>query len=128
MLKIISKENLATFIVENEIALIPTHAKLSLPIINRMYRKMSAGIRFPAIKVEGRLICDGHHRYLASLLAKFPLERIPGMITSATSGVQWTSVCFEETDWDTSEEINFLNAQDAEYNNIDIAELAVLLQ
>lgn len=127
-MKSITREKLEAFVMQHEMVLMSTHTKLSLPIINRMYRKMAAGIRFPAIKVEGRFICDGHHRYLASLLAELPLEQMPGVITSATSEVQWDSVCFEETDWDTCEEINRLNAQDAEYNNIDIAELKKLLQ
>ena len=35
--------------------------------------------KFPLIKVvvDHHLIMDGHHRYLASLLTKYDLERIP---------------------------------------------------
>lgn len=122
-----TKETITACIANNATDLISTHARLSLPIIHRMYRKMSAGIRFPPIKVDGCLICDGHHRYLASLLASFPLERIPGSSTSATAAVHWASVCFEETDWDSPTKIKLLNAQDAEYNNIDMEEMIALL-
>ena len=89
---------------------------------------MSAGIKFPGIKVENNLICDGHHRYIASMLADFPLERIPGSITSATTAVHWQSVIFEEEDWDTPAKIKILNEQDADYNNIAIEFILELLK
>lgn len=89
---------------------------------------MSAGIKFPGIKVENSLICDGHHRYIASILANFPLDRIPGNVTSATTIVYWESVTFEDEDWDTSAKINMLNEQDADYNNIPIEKIVVLLK
>jgi hypothetical protein len=57
------------FIRENKIELKSTHGKLCFPIINRIYRKMSVGIKFKDIKTDGDLIIDGHHRFLASLLA-----------------------------------------------------------
>ncbi len=89
---------------------------------------MSAGIKFSAIKVESDLICDGHHRYIASILANYPLEIIPGSITSATTGVDWKSVSFEEEDWDTPAKIDMLNEQDAEFNNIPVEKVVELLQ
>lgn len=89
---------------------------------------MSSGIKFSGIKVENRLICDGHHRYIASILADFPLERIPGNTTSATTRVHWESVTFENEDWDTPAKINMLNEQDADYNNITIEEIFELLR
>lgn len=89
---------------------------------------MSAGIKFSGIKVEDSLICDGHHRYIASILANFPLERVPGSLTSATSPVDWKSVTFEEEDWDTVAKIDMLNMQDAEYNNIAIEKIVELLK
>lgn len=85
----INKEIIVEFISKNKIDLNSTHAKLCLPVINRIFKKMSAGIKFPSIKVESNLICDGHHRYIASILANFPLERIPGNVTSATTVVHW---------------------------------------
>lgn len=89
---------------------------------------MSAGIKFPAIKVENNLICDGHHRYIASIFASFPLERIPGNITSATTPVYWELVTFDDEDWDTSAKINMLNEQDADYNHIPIEKIVELLK
>ncbi len=89
---------------------------------------MSAGIKFSEIKVENNLICDGHHRYIASLLANFSLERIQGNVTSATTEIQWKSVIFEDEDWDTEAKINMLNQQDAIYNNILLAKIIELLK
>lgn len=89
---------------------------------------MSAGIKFSEIKVENSLICDGHHRYIASILANFFLGRIQGNITSATSEIPWKSVSFEDEDWDTEAKINMLNEQDANYNNIPLATIVELLR
>jgi hypothetical protein len=124
----VTKEIIIEFISKNEIELSSTHTKLCPPVINRIFKKMSAGIKFSGIKVEDNLICDGHHRYIASILANFPLERIPGSITSATTAVHWESVTFENEDWDTPAKINMLNEQDAEYNNIPIAKIVELLK
>jgi hypothetical protein len=124
----VTKEIILKFIQNNEIELSPTHAKLCLPVINRIFKKMSAGMKFSAIKVENCLICDGHHRYIASILANFPIDRIPGNVTSATTAVHWESVTFEDEDWDTSAKINMLNQQDADYNNIPIEEIVELLK
>jgi hypothetical protein len=89
---------------------------------------MSLGIRFSAIKVENHLICDGHHRYIASILANYPLEIIPGNITSATRAVNWELVSFEEEDWDTPAKIKMLNEQDALFNNLPLHEFLKLLE
>ena len=89
---------------------------------------MSAGIKFSEIKVENNLICDGHHRYIASLLANFSLERIQGNVTSATTQIDWISVVFDEDDWDTEAKINMLNEQDSIYNNIPLAKIVELLR
>ena len=89
---------------------------------------MSSGIQFAGIKVDKNLICDGHHRYIASLLANFPLERIPGNSTSATRITEWASVSFQTQEWDTPVKIAMLNEQDAVFNNIPIKELIELLK
>ncbi len=124
----ITKEIIIEFIRRNEVELNSTHTRLCLPVINRIFKKMSAGIKFSGIKVENNLICDGHHRYIASILANFPLERIPGNITSATELVHWESVTFEDEEWDTPAKINMLNEQDAAYNNISIEKIVELLK
>ncbi len=128
ILEKITKEFIQKFLSENEIELSCTHAKLCIPIIDRIYRKMIFGIIFAEIKVDENLICDGHHRYVASLLARIPVGRIPSAVTSATDVINWESVVFVEEDWDTLAKINMLNEQDAQFNNIAVEELIELLK
>jgi hypothetical protein len=116
------------FLSENELALMCTQAKLCIPIIDRIYRKMSIGIRFSGIKVDNGMICDGHHRYLASLMADYPIERIPSASSSTNIVTEWESILFIEEDWDTPAKIRMLNEQDAEYNGIPIEQLIELMK
>lgn len=122
----VTKAKIFELISKNKIELGSTHLKLCVPVINRISQKMAVGIKFPGIKVANNLICDGHHRYIASLLTEFPLERIPGIITSATINIPWLSVLFVEEDWDTLAKIQMLNEQDAAFNNISISEITDL--
>jgi hypothetical protein len=127
-LKKVTKEIIQTLILNTEIEFNSTQRKLCLPIIDRIHRKMLVGIKFSAIKVDDNLICDGHHRYLASLLANITIEKVPTNSTSATTNIDWESVSFEEDDWDTQAKIDMLNRQDADYNNIPIGKIVELLK
>lgn len=89
---------------------------------------MLVGINFSSIKVENNTICDGHHRYIASIIANFPLEKIQGYTTSASTIVAWEKVYFEEEDWDTATKINMLNEQDALFNDIPVKKIVELLR
>ncbi len=124
----VTKEIIQVLILNREIEFSSTQIKLCLPIIDRIRRKMLVGIKFSAIKVDGNLICDGHHRYLASLLTNVTIETVPTNSTSATNIIDWESVIFEEEDWDTQAKINMLNRQDADYNNIPIEKIVELLK
>lgn len=124
----ITSELILKFITEYDIELQCTHQKLCVPIIDRIYRKMLAGIKFAEIKVADGLICDGHHRYLASLLAQYSIEKISYQSTSAMIVTSWESVFFDDEDWDTPAKIRMLNKHDADYNNIPIEELVDLLK
>lgn len=127
-MKQISKEDVIKLLQNNKVELRSTHDKLCLPIINRLYKKMSIGIKFSAIKVEDDLILDGHHRYLASLLANYQLERVPSNKTAATVVTDWSSVDFVDEDWDTEAKIKMLNEQDAKYNNVSLEKIDGLMQ
>lgn len=59
---------------------------------------MLVGIKFPSIKIDDDLIIDGHHRYLASLLANTLLDTIPSNKTSATIVNDWNNVVFDVND------------------------------
>ncbi len=127
-MKQITKEVVIDFIKKNEIELKSTHAKLCLPIINRLYKKMATGIKFSNIKVADGLIIDGHHRYLASLLADFKLETVISSSTSATEITDWISIDYVDEDWDTQAKIKMLNEEDAKYNAVSIDEIVELLK
>ncbi len=127
-MKQITKEVVIDFIKKNEIELKSTHAKLCLPIINRLYKKMATGIKFSNIKVADGLIIDGHHRYLASLLADFKLETVISSSTSATEITDWITIDYVDEDWDTQAKIKMLNEEDAKYNAVSIDEIVELLK
>ena len=116
------------FIQEQSIELKSTHQKLCYPIIVRIYKKMKLGIRFSGIKVDGDLIIDGHHRYLAALVAGISLDIYPSSKTSATTEVSWNEVDFDQNEWDTEAKILMLNTIDAEYNDLSIDDLNELLK
>lgn len=124
----ITRKFLVEFIERHQLDLQATQPKLCIPIIVRLYKKMAAGIKFPGIKISESLICDGHHRYLAAQLANVPLDRIPGHTTTATIKTDWKLVSFDEEDWDTETKINFLNTQDALFNDIPLSEIIDLLK
>ncbi len=108
---------------DKKIKLITTHKRLCVPIINRIYKKMSNGIKFDSIKVCGNLIIDGHHRYVSSILADIELDKVKSLKTSATIEYEWLKVDFVEEEWDTPDKIYRLNQIDAEYNNISIEKI-----
>ncbi len=89
---------------------------------------MSIGIKFPSIKVDGDLIIDGHHRYLASLLAGTNLDTVPSSKTSATVVYEWETVILVTDDWDTDAKIRMLNEKDAKFNAIAIEKITELLK
>ena len=124
----ITKDVLQKFLSENNIELKSTHKTLCFPIINRIYKKMKAGIKFPEIKVSGGAICDGHHRYLASLMAGYHVGAVPYIITSATDITEWKSVDLVDDDWDTPAKIQMLNELGADFNAITIEEIVELLK
>jgi hypothetical protein len=127
-LKKFSPETVLNFLRDVNTELKPTHEKLCYPILERIYKKMCVGIYFSGIKVYEDIIIDGHHRYLASLLAGVSLERNPSNITSATKTTTWNNIDLVEEDWDTEAKINYLNQIDADNSGMTIEALKILLQ
>ena len=122
-MKKITTSFILNFITENKIHLCSSHKVLSVPIINRITKKMKIGINFNAIKIHQNIIIDGHHRYISSLLAGINLDSIETQKTSATQIYDWKNIEFVDEEWDTQLKINQLNKIDAAYNNIDIEKL-----
>lgn len=115
-----NKEIILERIKGPEYILIPTHNKLSLLIIRRIYKKMTHEIKFDDIKVCDSCIIDGHHRFISSILAEIILDEAKSSNTSATIEYNWNDVDFVEEEWDTPEKIKRLNELDAEFNGISL--------
>jgi hypothetical protein len=126
----ITTEEIQYFIHNNEIELKPKQPNMCIPIINRMCKKMKAGIKFSPVKVisEEHLISDGHHRYLASLIVEYPIEIIKTTRTAADAVGDWKSVDFELLEWETEEDIRKFNTIDAEFNNMSIEQIVEILR
>lgn len=119
----ITKEIITDFLQKNTLEFNSTHKRLSLPIINRIYKKMKFGIKFDDIKVYDNLIIDGHHRYISSALANYSIGKSEYHKTSAKLEYNWNVVEFVNEDWDTEHKINHINELDAEYNNITMKQI-----
>jgi len=89
---------------------------------------MDIGLRFSEIKVDGDLIIDGHHRYIASLFANVEMERVASIKTSATEITEWKFVTFDSNDWDTEAQIDQFNKNDADFNAISVSEILYKLK
>ncbi len=127
-MEIITKELILNFINHHHIDYRPSQKKVSLPIIRRLYKKMKIGIKFAEIKIDNGLICDGHHRYLASLLADVRVPITKSFRTTASQEISWHSIDFDENDWDSTTKINLLNQQDALFNNISVESLVEIMK
>ncbi len=119
----ITEEIIKEFLKEKELEYLPTHNKLSLPIINRIYKKMTNGIKFEIVKINENIIIDGHHRYISSELAKSEIEKTSYPKTSATIVYSWNDVVFVNEEWDTDYKILYLNQLDAKYNDLSLEKM-----
>ena len=124
----LSIELVVEFLQNNKIELYATQAKICFPILNRIYMKLCFGIAFPPIKVDNDKIIDGHHRYLASLLANKQVSILPYLKTSATLVVEWQNILLIQEDWDSEEMIKELNESDAKFNNLSLSEITELIK
>jgi hypothetical protein len=118
-----NRKNIRNFIINNKIEFKSTHNRLSLPIINRIYKKMVNGIKFDDIKICDNLIIDGHYRYISSIMAGIEIGKSNSHKTSATQEFDWNMVDFVDIEWDTDDKIQYLNELDAEFNNISIEKI-----
>jgi hypothetical protein len=84
---------------------------------------MSVGLRFSSIKVCNDIIIDGHHRYIASLLAEVDIDCVESLKSSTTEITEWMEVIFDVEDWDTESQIHDFHEKDALFNEISICEI-----
>jgi hypothetical protein len=124
----LTENKILKVINSGENLLISTHSKLSLPILNRIYKKMMNGILFDDIKVCDNLIIDGPHRYVSSLCAGVAIGKVKSSTTSATKEYDWSDVEFVEEEWDTERKIRNLNELDAKYNDTTVEEIIKMIE
>jgi hypothetical protein len=119
----LTKDNLIVMMQNENLTLVSTHDRLCFPIIERIAKKMSIGLVFSSISVDGNLIVNGHHRYLASLLVGYKLDQAACPRTIAKEPIDWKSVKLVDEDWDTDAKIKMLNEEDARYNDLTLEDL-----
>ena len=105
-----------------------TQHQLSIPIINRMYRKMINGIKFSEIQIHENLIIDGHHRYISAQLANQEIQSRPSNRNSYTRIYEWENVNFVDEEWDTARKIQLFNKLDAAYNQISVEQIDQMIE
>jgi hypothetical protein len=124
----LTKENVAELLVKGDMDLQPTQSELSFPIIKRLYSKMSISLLLrDSIQVCDDLIIDGHHRYIAAILAGYKLSRVPSLMSSAKQLGEWKDVTLVDTDWDSASDINTFNEEDARYNGLTLEEIVDII-
>ncbi len=127
-MKPLTTKEILDFLEKDKIEFVPTQARLCVPIINRLYKKMSRGIIFEGIKITEKVIIDGHHRYVASLLANIELDNTLSSRASSTVITTWDKVELDESDWDTPTKIDMLNKRDAFFNKLEISEIEAMIK
>lgn len=98
----ISIEEVEKFLRETKFEFNPGQDKVSFPIIQRIYLRLSRGVELSPIKVVNTTIVDGHHRFIGSKLLGLTIEKIPGGANN-TNPVEckWETVSVESIDYDT---------------------------
>lgn len=108
----------------------PNQNKISIPVLNRICLKMQHGINFmPIYNSSGNIIVNGHHRYVASIIADYGLDIVNNYpIETQIIDLQWETVEFIEDDWDSPAKVSMLNEIDADYNGMTVKEIESILK
>lgn len=122
------KELLKQYISQGNLKLKPTQDKLSLPLLFRIYKKMKAGlINFDAIKVAEGLVIDGHHRYVASIMAGKEIGQFPSSTNHNQTFYKWEDIILRTSEYDSDSQIKYHNFNDAKRNGMNIDDLEKIL-
>jgi len=104
-----------------------TQASVSVPIIQRIAKKMQNNLFVPTITVAGNILCDGHHRYLAAVLIKTEIRTKPGELSRDQPIFELTNLDFQRSDWDKPADIERYMQEAADFYHRDLAEIRNLL-
>ena len=77
------------------------HPRICFAIIARIYRRVLNNYYFGGIKVDGDMIVDGNHRYIAYMLANVEFEIIKGTRSHCDEKRNFNEIHLEiNDDWD----------------------------
>ena len=88
---------------------------------------MKAGLEFDAMKVADDLIIDGHHRYIASILANKDIAQFRWPKNHNQSIFEWRDVTLTSLDYDKPSQIQYHNFNDAKRNGKDVQDIEEIL-
>jgi hypothetical protein len=115
-------------ILEGAFELKPSQDKISLPTAFRIYKKMKASLKFDAIKISDDIVIEGHHRYVASVLAEKSIERFLSTKNHTQTVFDWKDVILKTVDYDDQSVVRYHNFNDALRNGISLKQVEKLLQ
>jgi len=72
---------------------------ISLPKIQQFVDRLLAGEVAPAIKVDGAMIVDGNHRYIAARITGLPVAIHPWAGGRPANVVQWSDLRIDRNFW-----------------------------
>ena len=117
----ISLKTIQELIESGSLDLIATQPGVCLPMLQRIHKKMKAGIEFDSIRVNESRIVDGHHRYVCSKLLGMEIEINDNYpIPSTSENHEWKGIVIDEFDHETEEEIHEHNVRDAEIGGHEV--------
>jgi hypothetical protein len=88
---------------------------------------MKVGFKFDAIKTCDGLLIDGHHRYVASILAGVKIERFPSSKNHSQISYNWDDVILKTNEYDSPSQIKYHNFNDAKRNGTTLEEVKKIL-
>ena len=117
---LITIDEICKFLKFGNFEFLPTQSKICFPIIQQIYYKMKLGVEFENINIDEKLLIDGHHRYLCSLLLN---RNLATNVWSSPSNIhiyQWGQIQIDAIDWESVEIIQRHNLKDAAKSGLDI--------
>ena len=120
--------SIQTILSERNLTFFPSQAKLSIPLIIRIYKRMKLGIQFDDIKVYENVIIDGHHRFISSILAGYSIKNVDSLKPEGTDQADWNKVELIDISYYDNSKINNFNKLDAAELKITVEELLELVK
>jgi hypothetical protein len=118
-MKLLSHEEVADFLRNANLELLPRQSKLSLPILQRIHFKMKVGVDFSAIQVCENIIVNGHHRYICAEILNLQLDQTSWALPLHSTFGNWQDVEITPDDFDDYAQIVLYNTLDAKRCNLD---------